>query len=134
RSGGTLRASDLVVSYSYYGAAAGRYVPRELIPPETLRPCWGSLTADLYLNESVYLAHVPERVWRYELGGYPVLKKWLGYRDGRRRPGTSLSLAEADHLRGMIQRIASMLVLQERLDTAYEEVVRNAFTAEELGL
>jgi Type ISP C-terminal specificity domain len=38
--------------------------------------CPDCLTGDLYLNESIFLAHVPREIWRYELGGYPVLKKW----------------------------------------------------------
>lgn len=39
---------------------------------------WGERTGDLFLNDEVHFAHVPEDVWLYQLGGYPVLKKWLG--------------------------------------------------------
>lgn len=44
-------------------------------------------TGDLYIEESVFFANVPEAVWKYELGGYPVLKKRLGYRQADRRGG-----------------------------------------------
>jgi hypothetical protein len=50
----------------------------------------GDTTGDLYINDAVLFRHVPDRVWHYELGGYPVIKKWLGYRDRGRRPGIPL--------------------------------------------
>lgn len=73
-------------------------------------------------------------VWKYQLGGYPVIKKWLGYRDAKRRPGKPLSLDELEHLRSMIHRIAALLLLQPTLDDLYERASADAFTAEELGL
>jgi hypothetical protein len=36
-------------------------------------PAWGEQTEELYIGDEVFLANVPEAVWRYELGGYPVL-------------------------------------------------------------
>ena len=47
-------------------------------------------------NETVFLANVPREVWRYELGGYPVLKKWLGYRYANRRSNRPLALSELE--------------------------------------
>jgi hypothetical protein len=32
------------------------------------------------INGQVRFANVPAAVWRFELGGYPTVKKWLGYR------------------------------------------------------
>jgi hypothetical protein len=77
---------------------------------------------------------VPERVWQHELGGYPVLKKWLGYRHADRRRGRPLTPAEARHFRSIIQRLAALLALQPELDGAYEAAAADAFSAEELGL
>jgi len=77
---------------------------------------------------------VPEHVWRYELGGYPVIKKWLGYRDRGRRPGIPLSVQESAHLRGMVQRIAALLLLHPTLDGLYERACQDCFSAEELGI
>lgn len=77
---------------------------------------------------------MPEAVWRYELGGYPVLKKWLGYREAKRREGKPLTLAEADHFRGMVHRVAALLAVRDELDRAYESAVADCFTADELGL
>jgi hypothetical protein len=118
--GGSIRENELVISYAYYGAAKGRWEPRAFTADETAHSEWGENTGDLYLSERIRLRNVPELVWKYEIGGYPVLKKWLGYRDGRRRPGSTLSLAEIEHFRSMIQRIASLLVLHPKLDRLYE--------------
>ena len=73
-------------------------------------------------------------VWRYELGGYPVIKKWLGYRHAGRAAGRPLTLPDARHLRSMVQRLAALLVLQEQMDALYEKTAAEAFTAEDLGL
>ena len=41
----------------------------------------GSTTLDVYLNDRAFWRNVPLPVWRYKLGGYQVLKKWLSYRE-----------------------------------------------------
>ncbi|MDE0098792.1 MAG: N-6 DNA methylase [Truepera sp.] len=41
----------------------------------------GKTTFDIYLNDHAYWCNVPAAVWRYKLGGYQVLKKWLSYRE-----------------------------------------------------
>lgn len=125
--GGTVKQSDLMVEYSYYGAATGRWDVRPVIEPDTMRNEWGEVTGDLYLNEEVFLSHVPEEVWRYELGGYPVLKKWLGYRQAKRRKDSPLSLQEMDELRGIVHRIACLLTLRPLLDSAYDKASANAW-------
>jgi hypothetical protein len=73
-------------------------------------------------------------VWTYQLGGYPVLKKWLGYRQADRRDGRPLSHDERRWFRPIIQRIAALLALGPRLEGLYQEAVANAFTAEELQI
>jgi hypothetical protein len=132
RAGRTLAAGDMVVTCSYFGGAAGRWVERAPAEGEAARPCWGDGTGDLYLNDDVFLANVPERVFKLELGGYPVLRKWLGYRDAGRRPGVALSLAELDHLRAMVHRLAALLALHEALDRLYEDAAAAAWTVDEL--
>jgi len=44
------------------------------------------------------------------------------------------SLAEKDHLRGIVQRLAALLVLYPRLDSAYTEAAADSFTSQELNL
>lgn len=73
---------------------------------------------------------MPTEVWLYELVGYPVLKKWLGNRDARRRNNQSLTLPEKDHFRSMVQRMAAVISLRGRLNDLYERASMNALTIE----
>lgn len=75
----------------------------------------GQATGDLYMNDEVMFRHVPERGWRYELGGYPVIKKWLGYRHRGRRSDSPLPVQESAHLRGMVQRLAAGAAVARRV-------------------
>jgi len=75
-------------------------------------------------NDSVFLRHVPERVWHYQFGGYPLIKKWLGYRGTKRRPGRPLTHEELDHLGNIIHRIAALLRLNPLLDHCYEQAIQ----------
>ena len=132
---GNLRvaASDLLVKYSYYAAGKGRWEQRGIEVGESADARWGSTTGDLYLNNKVYLKNVPARVWKYELGGYPVIKKWLGYRQANRRGNAPLLLAELRSLQERVHRVAAILCLHTTLDTGYVEVSENAFTVDDLG-
>jgi hypothetical protein len=132
--GGSVKQSELLVEYSYYGAATGRWDERPPAESEPLRPEWGDSTGDLYLNEIVFLRHVPREIWRYEFGGYPVLKKWLGYRQANRRENTALSLAELDTLRSIVLRVAAILSLRPMLNAAYEKATAASWSLEELSL
>jgi Type ISP C-terminal specificity domain/N-6 DNA Methylase len=130
--GGNVSESDLLVEYSYYGAAAGRWDQRAVKEGEAQQAVWGDVTGDLYLNKSVFLSNVPAEVWRYELGGYPVLKKWLGYRQASRRKDSPLSLHELDAVREIIHRIAALLTLRPALDAAYEKASEHAWLTGDL--
>ncbi len=134
RSGGPVDATDLAVTVSYHGAAKGDWRPRAFSDKEEASFEWGDNTGDLYINGEVYFANVPVAVWRFELGGYPTLKKWLGYRQANRRGGHPLTLAEAHHLRSMIQRLAALLTLHQQLDQLYGAASALSLTAEDLGL
>lgn len=106
RHGAQVSQPDLIVTVAYFGAARGKWIERSYADGELQHPSLGETTGDLYVNDDVYFANVPAAVWRYELGGYPVLKKWLGYRQASRRDGAPLTLDERQHFRSMIQRIA----------------------------
>ena len=66
-------------------------------------------TFDVYLNERAYWRNVPAAVWGYKLGGYPVLKKWLSYRE-RKLLGRTLLPEEVRHFRDTARRIAAILL------------------------
>jgi type ISP restriction-modification system protein/N-6 DNA methylase len=131
---GNLRPNDLRISISYWGGSRGGWRPRGYGAEETPMKSWGERTGDLFINEEVFFSHVPEAVWTYQLGGYPVLKKWLGYRQADRRDERPLTDDERRWFREVIQRIAALLALGPELDRQYQEAAADAFTASELGI
>ena len=136
--GNQVRPEDLRVTVTYWGGGKGGWKPRPFLAEELPAPefadAWGDRTGDLYLNDVGYFANVPELVWTYQLGGYPVLKKWLGYRQADRRDGNPLTDGERRWLRETIQRIAALLALGPRLDALYQAAAGDAFTVEELKI
>ena len=70
----------------------------------------GETTFDVYLNERAYWRNVPAAVWKYQLGGYQVLKKWLSYRESRvlNRP---LRPEEVQHFTDSARRISAIIQL-----------------------
>jgi hypothetical protein len=136
--GKQVRPEDLKVAVTYWGGGKGGWKPRpflaEELPASEYEAAWGDRTGDLYLNDAAYFANVPELVWKYELGGYPVLKKWLGYRQSDRRDGKPLTDIERRWFRQIVQRIAALLTLGPPLDALYQEAAANAFTIDELKI
>ena len=63
----------------------------------------------MHLNGTVYWCNVLAAVWRYKLGGYQVLKKWLSYRE---RPilGRELCRKEVLYFVEVARRITSIVV------------------------
>jgi hypothetical protein len=133
-----VRPDDLKITVTYWGGGKGRWKPRpfvvEELPAIEYGDAWGERTGDLFLNDGTYFANVPELVWNYQLGGYPVLKKWLGYRQADRNDGKPLTDDERRWFRQIIQRITALLALGPSLDALYQDAATNAFTAEELQI
>src|SRR5205823_5273981 len=119
-----VRPEDLKVTVTYWGGGKGRWKPRpfmeEELPAVGFQDAWGEQTGDLYLNDAACFANVPELVWTYQLGGYPVLKKWLGYRQADRRDGRPLTDDERKWFRQIIPRVAALLALGPSLNELYE--------------
>lgn len=109
-------------------------MPRAFSSDEQPLPEWGERTGDLYIGDEVYFANVPEAVWTYQLGGYPVLKKWLGYRQADRRDGKPLTVDEQRCFRSIVQRIAALIALTADLNRLYSAAAENAFGASELAV
>jgi hypothetical protein len=133
-----VRPDDLKITVTYWGGGKGRWKPRafmaEELPAIEFGDAWGERTGDLFVNDHAYFANVPEQVWNYQLGGYPVLKKWLGYRQADRRDGKPLTDDECRWFRQIIQRTAALLALGPSLNALYQDAAANAFTAEELQI
>lgn len=136
--GKPIAAEDLKVTVTYWGGGKGKWKSRpfsdEELPAEAWEQAWGERTGDLFLNAETHFAHVPEAVWAYQLGGYPVLKKWLGYRQADRREGRPLNDEERRWLRQMVQRIAALVAMGASLDALYQDAAIDSFTAVDLEL
>ena len=71
----------------------------------------GDTTLDVYLNQRTLWRNVPTVVWRYKLGGYRVLKKWLSYRE-HAVLGRHLKPEEVKHFTDTARRIAAILAMR----------------------
>ena len=74
----------------------------------------GQTTFDIYLNGNAYWHNVPANIWRYKLGGYQVLKKWLSYRE-RGVLGRALLPEEVMYFAEVARRIAAIVVITDTL-------------------
>ena len=72
----------------------------------------GQTTFDIYLNGNAYWRNVPAAVWRYKLGGYQVLKKWLSYRE-RAILGQALRTEEVWYFAEVARRIAAVAAITD---------------------
>ena len=69
----------------------------------------GETTYDIHLNDNASWRNVPANVWKYRLGGYQVLKKWLSYRE-RKVLGRELEVEEVGYFSEIARRIAEILL------------------------
>ena len=116
----------LTAGWGHYGSGEavmpGRgHIEERAFTPAEQATCGGATdrsplrsptTFDVYLNGRAYWRNVPAAVWRYKLGGYQVLKKWLSYREQSilARP---LKPAEVQHFTDTARRIATILTLTD---------------------
>ena len=111
----------LTAGWGHYGVGGavmpgqGRIVERAFTPEECAAlgnalPALGETTFDVYLNARAFWRNVPAAVWRYKLGGYQVLKKWLSYRE-RAILGRPLHPEEVQHFTDTARRVAATSLL-----------------------
>ena len=119
--GRNMTGNDFALSagWGHYGTGdavmpgQGRIVERAFTPDERAAmgealSALGQTTFDVYLNARTCWRNVPAAVWRYKLGGYQVLKKWLSYRE-RDILGRPLYPQEVQHFTDTARRIAAIL-------------------------
>ena len=113
----------LTAGWGHYGTGEavmpgqGRVVEREYTADERAAlggaaGVLGQTTFDIYLNGNAYWRNVPAAVWRYKLGGYQVLKKWLSYRE-RAVLGRALLPEEVLYFTEVARRIAAIVVVTD---------------------
>jgi hypothetical protein len=78
----------------------------------------GQDAVDVYINAQVYWSNVPTDVWAMTIGGYPVVKKWLSYREFKVL-GRPLKLEEMTYTTEVIRRLKALLLLGHELDKNY---------------
>ena len=86
----------------------------------------GTTTCDIYLNNVAYWKNVPANVWRYTIGGYQVLKKWLSYRE-QGVLGRAITVEEMREFIAIARRVAALLLLEPDLDANYQSVKQAAY-------
>ena len=113
----------LTAGWGHYGTGEavmpgqGRMVERDYTADEraVLSDATGILdqtTFDIYLNGNAYWRNVPANIWRYKLGGYQVLKKWLSYRE-RGVLGRALVPEEVGYFAEVARRIRAIVVVTD---------------------
>ena len=116
----------LTAGWGHYGTGGavmpgqGRIVERAFTPEERAvmgdaLSALGETTFDVYLNGRAFWRNVPAAVWRYKLGGYQVLKKWLSYRE-RAVLGRPLSPQEVQHFTDTARRIEAILSVETSME------------------
>jgi len=135
-------ARDLVVSENWgYVDARGAVMPGsgatqsremsvlELAALESLSEAQsrqiGVQTIDVHINDKTYWRNVPATVWDFSIGGYPVLKKWLSYRD-QRVLNRALQVEELEEFQKIARRITTILLLNPQLNAAYNSTKTDA--------
>jgi hypothetical protein len=103
----------------------------ELEPAEAVA-LLGETVVDVYLNDQAFWRCVPVNVWDFTLGGYPVIKKWLSYRE-QDVLGRALTLEEVREVTGMVRRIAAILLMGPALNAAYLAATTSSYAWVEDG-
>ncbi|HVB25292.1 MAG TPA: type ISP restriction/modification enzyme [Ktedonobacteraceae bacterium] len=86
----------------------------------------GATTCDIYLNNVAYWQNVPSNVWRFTIGGYQVLKKWLSYRE-QSLLGRAITVEEMREFTGIARRLAALLLMEPVLNANYQNVKQSAY-------
>lgn len=75
----------------------------------------------VYINKAQYFEGVKPEVWKYQIGGYQVLDKWLKDRKNR-----SLSLEDIRHYCRIVTALAKTIELQAEIDRIYPKLEDHA--------
>jgi hypothetical protein len=116
--------ADLKVeaTWGFFGAKNAVMCGKGKTVPSTVN---ANAAVDVYINDRVYWQNVPLDVWAMTIGGYPVVKKWLSYREFRvlRRP---LLQEEMTYITEVVRRLKALLLMGESLDANYRAAATGA--------
>jgi hypothetical protein len=129
--GGNLNQQDLALQRWGYIGKDGVVMPGKgkLLPRKGDTGKYGTSVpnqqedalVDVYLNEKAYWQGIPLAVWHFVLGGIPVLRRWLSYRDADLL-GRRLTVDEAREFTELVRRLTALIHLATDLDVMYNEL------------
>jgi len=73
---------------------------------------------DVWINDRVCWRNIPTEIWGLTLGGYPVVNKWLSYRE-RVILGRPITGDELVFVSEIVRRLAALLALRDQLNANY---------------
>jgi len=86
----------------------------------------GDRTTDIHVNGTTYWRNIPSNVWRFTVGGYQIIKKWLSYRESALL-ARDMTSQEARYVTQMARRITLVLLLQPSLDASYQQTLASLY-------
>jgi hypothetical protein len=129
RDGITMPSSGRVVEREYAAdelAEIAAAAPRDGLTAGEALTALGDTCFDVFINDVAYWRCVPSSVWRYTVGGFQVIKKWLSYRETA-LTGRDLTSEEARYITEMVRRITALVLVQPLLDRNYERAKSDAW-------
>ena len=69
----------------------------------------------IYINKNQFFSGISESSWNFQIGGYPVLEKWL-----KDRKGMILTNDDICHYRQIIATIQRTIEIMEKIDQVIE--------------
>jgi hypothetical protein len=109
-------------TWGFFGAKNAVMCGKGRTAPSAADPTGG---LDIFINDRVYWQNVPLDVWAMTIGGYPVIKKWLSYREFRVL-GRPLLQDEMTYITEVVRRLKALLLMGESLDANYREAAAGA--------
>jgi len=84
------------------------------------KPIYDGKRSRVYINKTQYFEGIERDVWEYQIGGYPVLSKWLKYRKKR-----NLSLDDIKHYCKVVTALKRTIEIQDEIDKLYPDVEKD---------
>lgn len=114
------------------GVTSGRIEPRlrDIGRPDSTSPSeltagtkrhggrYDSFGRTIFWNDSAGWRNVPQEVWDYEVGGFQVVPKWLGYRHSK--TGHVLTSREIEYITMLCRRISVLVELEPEADQLFD--------------
>ncbi|OHB79415.1 MAG: hypothetical protein A2Z25_21415 [Planctomycetes bacterium RBG_16_55_9] len=75
------------------------------------------------INLEQYFSPLPDETWRYQVGGYQVMEKWL-----RDRKGKNLDLEDIRHYCRMATALTETMATQKKIDATYDKIEQGIVT------